>query len=78
MRPKIYPLSQGPCNARLFDLGGVVIDIDFNRVFAHWLPMSRLSLAELKRGARAAGLQAVHVRGPADVRAALRQLGCAV
>lgn len=29
-------------------------------------------------GARAAGLQAVHVRGPADVRAALRQLGCAV
>jgi glucose-1-phosphatase len=34
--------------ALLFDLGGVVVDIDFNRAFAHWQPMSRLSLAELK------------------------------
>jgi glucose-1-phosphatase len=34
--------------ALLFDLGGVVMDIDFNRAFAHWQPMSRLSLAELK------------------------------
>ena len=38
----------GNVSALLFDLGGVVIDIDFNRAFAHWLPMSRLSLAELK------------------------------
>ena len=34
--------------ALLFDLGGVVVDIDFNRAFSHWQPMSRLSLAELK------------------------------
>ena len=34
--------------ALLFDLGGVVMDIDFNRAFAHWQPISRLSLAELK------------------------------
>ncbi len=34
--------------ALLFDLGGVVMEIDFNRAFAHWQPMSRLSLAELK------------------------------
>ena len=34
--------------ALLFDLGGVVVEIDFNRAFAHWQPMSRLSLAELK------------------------------
>ena len=38
----------GNVSALLFDLGGVVIDIDFNRAFAHWLPMSRLSLAGLK------------------------------
>jgi putative hydrolase of the HAD superfamily len=29
------PKSGGP-DALLFDLGGVVIDIDFNRAFAHW------------------------------------------
>ena len=34
--------------ALLFDLGGVVVEIDFNRAFAHWQPISRLSLAELK------------------------------
>jgi glucose-1-phosphatase len=32
----------------LFDLGGVVVEIDFNRAFAHWQSISRLSLAELK------------------------------
>lgn len=35
-------------------------------------------LAENIAGAQAAGLQAVQVRGPADVRAALRQAGCPV
>lgn len=35
-------------------------------------------LAENVAGARAAGLQAVHVRGPADVRTALERLGCTV
>jgi len=34
--------------ALLFDLGGVLIDVDFNRVLEHWLPISRLSLEELK------------------------------
>ena len=34
--------------ALLFDLGGVVVEIDFNRAFAHWQSISRLSLAELK------------------------------
>ena len=34
--------------ALLFDLGGVVVDIDFNRAFAHWQSMSRLSATELK------------------------------
>ena len=34
--------------ALLFDLGGVVVDIDFNRAFVHWQSISKLSLAELK------------------------------
>lgn len=34
--------------ALLFDLGGVLIDVDFNRVLEHWQPVSRLSLQELK------------------------------
>jgi putative hydrolase of the HAD superfamily len=34
--------------ALLFDLGGVVIEIDFNRAFEYWQPISRLSVDELK------------------------------
>jgi len=34
--------------ALLFDLGGVLIDVDFNRVLEHWQPISQLSLEELK------------------------------
>ena len=48
MHPRIIPTLQGPIQALLFDLGGVVMDIDFNRALAYWQPMSRLSLAELK------------------------------
>ena len=48
MHPRTIPTLQGPIQALLFDLGGVVMDIDFNRALAHWQPMSRLSLAELK------------------------------
>lgn len=34
--------------ALLFDFGGVLVEIDFNCAFAHWQPISRLSVAELK------------------------------
>jgi HAD superfamily hydrolase (TIGR01509 family) len=34
--------------ALLFDLGGVLIDVDFARVLEHWQPISRLSPQELK------------------------------
>lgn len=34
--------------ALLFDLGGVLIDIDFERVFKVWEPISKLSLEEIR------------------------------
>lgn len=35
--------------ALLFDLGGVVIDIDFDRAFKVWQAMSRLPVAEIRQ-----------------------------
>ena len=34
-------------DALLFDLGGVIIDIDFGRVFAHWATLSPLSAQQI-------------------------------
>ncbi len=34
--------------ALLFDLGGVLVDIDFERAFHHWQPLTPLSFAEMK------------------------------
>jgi FMN phosphatase YigB (HAD superfamily) len=36
-------------SALLFDLGGVLIDIDFERALLHWSNQSQLSVAELRR-----------------------------
>jgi len=35
--------------ALLFDLGGVVIDVDFDRVFAHWAAAAECDPAQIKR-----------------------------
>lgn len=43
-RSNMKPLK---VQALLFDLGGVLIDIDFTCAFKHWQPISRLSLEEL-------------------------------
>ncbi len=85
--------------ALLFDLGAVLVDIDFDRIFAsHEIGLRKPEkrafehiatvigvrvgsilffddLLENIEGARAAGLEAVQVRGPADVRDALRREG---
>lgn len=37
-----------PARALLFDLGGVVLDVDFGRAFAAWAPHSRLPAAQLR------------------------------
>jgi len=34
--------------ALLFDLGGVLVEIDFERMFHHWQPLTTLSVAEMK------------------------------
>lgn len=47
----------------LFDLGGVLIDIDFDRALRTWQPMSRLSPAELERTFRFDEAYERHERG---------------
>lgn len=47
----------------LFDLGGVLIDIDFDRALRAWQPLSRLSLDELKRRFRHDEAYERHERG---------------
>lgn len=41
-------MSAPEIEALLFDLGGVVIDVDFDRVFRHWASMSSLSFDEIR------------------------------
>ena len=59
-------MTAGKVQALLFDLGGVVLDIDFNRAFEHWLPVSRLSLDEIKAGFRFDAAYQQHERGEID------------
>jgi putative hydrolase of the HAD superfamily len=47
----------------LFDLGGVLIDIDFSRALRAWQPFSRLSFDELKQAFRFDEHYARHERG---------------
>lgn len=37
-----------PVKALLFDMGGVVLDVDFERVFAHWAMLGSLDVAEVR------------------------------
>jgi FMN phosphatase YigB (HAD superfamily) len=47
----------------LFDLGGVLIDIDFNRVFRAWQPLSRLSFEQIQQRFRFDAAYEQHERG---------------
>lgn len=40
----------------IFDLGNVIVDIDFNRVLGVWSDLSRVPLASLKQNLRWARL----------------------
>jgi putative hydrolase of the HAD superfamily len=46
--PRMPPASDIPPRALLFDLGGVLVDIDFDRALAAWARHSRLPLAQLR------------------------------
>jgi putative hydrolase of the HAD superfamily len=52
-----------PVQALLFDLGSVVLEIDFNRAFEHWQPASRLSLEDIQAGFRFDAAYQQHERG---------------
>src|SRR6187549_1197136 len=55
---------EGPMiRALLFDLGGVVVDIDFERALRHWAAYSGLSLAELRGAFRFDAAYEQHERG---------------
>lgn len=43
------PAAPAPARAVLFDLGGVVLDIDFDRAVQAWAPHSRLAPAQLRK-----------------------------
>ena len=58
-----------PIRALLFDLGGVLIDIDFDRVFRSWQPISRLSFEEMKATFRFDLPYRQHERGELDATA---------
>ena len=42
------PKRQAPVNVLLFDLGGVVFDIDFNRIFRAWAQYTDLSAEQIR------------------------------
>lgn len=53
----------GSIRALLFDLGGVVIEIDFERALRHWADYSELSLPELRAAFRFDPAYERHERG---------------
>lgn len=58
-----------PVEALLFDLGGVVIEIDFDRVLKRWESHSALSFAELKSTFHFDAAYEQHERGEIEARA---------
>ena len=50
----------------LFDLGGVVIDIDFERVFRSWESLSKLPIEEIERRFTMDAAYEQHERGEID------------
>jgi glucose-1-phosphatase len=56
-------LPDSPPQALLFDLGGVLVDIDFSRALAAWAKHSRLTSAQLKQHFRFDTAYERHERG---------------
>jgi len=60
---KADSVPAGRIEALLFDLGGVLINIDFNLAFAHWQPLSTLSLDAIRTRFRFDHAYEQHERG---------------
>ncbi len=70
-------MSASPPQALLFDLGGVVVEIDFDRALAAWQPWSRHSPEELAHAFRHDDAFERHERGEMPDDAYFRHLaGC--
>ena len=55
--------SPQPIEALLFDLGGVVIEVDFDRVFRYWTGLSKLSFQEIRSRFSMDAMYGRHERG---------------
>ncbi len=67
----VVPVNQSqmeppPIGALLFDLGGVLIEIDFERVLSSWAKYSSLPLAEIRRRFTIDAAYQHHERGELD------------
>ena len=75
-------MSPADIDALLFDFGGVLVEIDFDRVFARWAGLAGAPFAQVKARFSFAGAYERHERGELDAAgyfAALRgQLGLAL
>ena len=60
---RLMRIPSQPVKALLFDLGGVVIDIDVERMLQHWLPHSALDLTQLRYRLRGDEAYRRHERG---------------
>lgn len=58
--------DSSPIQALLFDLGGVLIEIDFERVFTHWAQYSRLGQDEIRARFSVDTAYQRHERGEMD------------
>jgi len=65
--PQSRILNPGSIDALLFDLGGVVIDIDFDRVFARWALHAGRDAAVIKARFKADSWYERHERSEIDV-----------
>ena len=59
-------MSLSSVKALIFDLGGVVIDIDFNKVFARWAEYSNRSIEEIQSKFSFDHFYEAHERGEID------------
>jgi FMN phosphatase YigB (HAD superfamily) len=59
-------MTQPPVEALLFDFGGVLIEIDFDRVFARWAELAGVPFEQVKSRFEHASAYQAHERGEID------------